>query len=125
MAKRLGYILIVVSMLWLAACGPKPTEAPAPAPAPTPAPAPRAATGERTSGFAITALVMGILGFLVFGPLAILAIIFGAIGISQANKDPNVKGKGMAVTGLVLGIVAIAIWIIAIIFWSTAFWWFY
>jgi ABC-type branched-subunit amino acid transport system substrate-binding protein len=38
--KRLGYILIVVSMLWLAACGPQPTEAPTEAPAaPTEAPA--------------------------------------------------------------------------------------
>jgi ABC-type branched-subunit amino acid transport system substrate-binding protein len=40
MVKRLGYILIVVSMLWLAACGPTPA-APTPVPptkAPTPVP---------------------------------------------------------------------------------------
>lgn len=37
--KRLGYLLIVVSMLWLAACGPTPTPAPTQAPAPTKAPA--------------------------------------------------------------------------------------
>jgi len=92
-------------------------------PASAPAPA-RAATGERTSGMAIAALIMGILGLIAFGPLAILAIIFGAIGIGQANKDPNVKGKGMAVAGLVLGIIAVAGWVIAIIFWSTFFWWF-
>ena len=30
MVKRLAYLLIIVSMLWLAACGPTPTEAPAP-----------------------------------------------------------------------------------------------
>ncbi|MBA7621933.1 hypothetical protein ES703_29303 [subsurface metagenome] len=94
------------------------------APAAAPAPAPRAAAGERTSGLAIAALVMGIAAFVVFGPLAVLAIIFGAIGISQANKDPNLKGKGMAVAGLVLGIIAVAGWVIVMIVWSSFFWWF-
>jgi uncharacterized membrane protein YvbJ len=86
------------------------------------------ATGEtRTSGMAVAALVMGILGFIFFGFLGILAIIFGAIGISQINKDPTLKGKGMAVAGLVLGIIGIAggiIWIIAVAIWSAGFWWF-
>jgi uncharacterized membrane protein YvbJ len=86
-----------------------------------PAPAP-AATGERTSGMCVAALVMGILG-LFFNLLAILAIIFGGIGMSQTGKDPNLKGRGMAVAGLVLGIIGIIGWIIAIIWWS-AFWWF-
>jgi uncharacterized membrane protein YvbJ len=91
-------------------------------PAPAPAPTPRAAAGERTSGMAITALIMGILGFFI-NPLAILAVIFGIIGLNQTNKDPSLKGRGMAVAGLVLGIVAIASWVITIIFWSAAFWW--
>ncbi|MBA7578872.1 hypothetical protein ES708_20738 [subsurface metagenome] len=92
------------------------------APAAAPAPAKRAAAGEKTSGFAIAALVMGIVGVIFFGPLAILAIIFGAIGISQIGKDPSLKGRGMAVAGLVLGIIAGAFWIIGLIFWSS-FWW--
>ncbi len=92
--------------------------------APAAAPAKRAAAGEKTSGIAIAALVMGIAAFVVFGPLAILAIIFGAIGISQANKDPSLKGKGMAKAGLVLGIVAVAGWVIVTIVWSSFFWWF-
>ena len=93
------------------------------APAAAPAPAPTRAA-ERTSGMAIAALVIGIAGFVFFGPLSILAIIFGAIGISQINRDPNLKGKGMAVAGLVLGIIAGAFWIIAMIVWSSVFWWF-
>ena len=92
--------------------------------APAAAPAKRAAAGEKTSGIAIAALVMGIAAFVVFGPLAVLAIIFGAIGISQANKDPSLKGKGMAVAGLVLGIIAVAGWVIVMIVWSSFFWWF-
>jgi len=88
----------------------------------TRAPAKTAATGERTSGMAVAALVLGILG------ISILAIIFGAIGISQTNKDPNLKGKGLAVAGLVLGIVGIigtVFWILAAAFWSTTFWWWF
>ncbi|TES91866.1 MAG: zinc ribbon domain-containing protein, partial [Desulfobacteraceae bacterium] len=38
--------------------------------APAAAPAKRAAAGEKTSGIAIAALVMGIAAFVVFGPLA-------------------------------------------------------
>lgn len=89
-----------------------------------PAPRARAVEGERTSGMAIAALIMGILAFLTFGPLAILAIIFGGIGLSQTGKDPTLKGRGMAVAGLVLGIIAGAFWIIAMIVWSSVFWWF-
>jgi uncharacterized membrane protein YvbJ len=81
------------------------------------------ATGGRTSGMAIAALVMGILAFVVFGPLAVLAIVFGALGISQTNKDPALKGKGMAVAGLVMGIIGVAGWIIAVAVWSS-WWWF-
>lgn len=98
-------------------------KAPAAAPAAVPAPARRAAAGGKTSGMAIAALVTGIAAFVVFGPLAVLAIIFGAIGISQANKDPNLKGKGMAVAGLVLGIIAVAGWVIVMVVWSSFFWW--
>jgi hypothetical protein len=95
---------------------------PAPAAAYTPPPS-AAAGGKRTSGMSIAALILGILGIISFWPLSILAIIFGAIGISQINKDPSLKGKGMAMAGLVMGIVAIAVWIlVAVVWWGTLFW---
>jgi uncharacterized membrane protein YvbJ len=110
-------------------CGAALVQPKAPAAAAAPAPTPRAAaTGERTSGMAVAALVMGILGFLFFGLLSILAIIFGGIGISQTNKDPSLKGRGMAVAGLVLGIIGIVggiIWLIVMAVWSTSFWWWF
>jgi hypothetical protein len=84
---------------------------------------------ERTSGIAITALIMGILGIVLVWlptPFGLLAIIFGAVGMSQTGKDPYLKGKGMAVTGLVLGILQFVLWIIFIILWaifaSSVFW---
>jgi hypothetical protein len=58
------------------------------------------------NGMAIAALVCGIIGLLLFWfVLSPLAIIFGAIGISKANKGAS--GKGQAVAGLVLGIIGL------------------
>jgi hypothetical protein len=58
---------------------------------------------RKTSGFAIAALVFGIIGG------ALLAIIFGIIALVQIPKK-NQKGKGMAIAGVVLG----AFWTLAI-----------
>ena len=59
----------------------------------------------RTSGLATASLVLGIIGLFI-GLLAILAIIFGAIALHQTGRDPNLKGRGKAIAGLVLGIIA-------------------
>lgn len=67
---------------------------------------------QRGNGFAVTAFVLGLFGFLVtwipffFGLFLgflpdLLAIIFGIIGIVRANRVG--RGMGLAVTGLVLG----------------------
>ena len=62
------------------------------------------------NGMAVAALVLGIIAVvLCFIPvlnwiLALLGIIFGAVGLSKANKIGG-KGKGFAMTGLILGIV--------------------
>ncbi len=76
----------------------------------------------RTSGLAIASLVLGIVGIFI-NFLSILAIIFGAIAMGQTGRNPNLKGRGMAVAGLVLGIIVAAFWIIIIIFVGSAFWW--
>ena len=58
---------------------------------------------QKTDVVSIIALVAGILG--VFLPLVnIAAIILGAIGMSRTSKQ-GVGGKGLAISGLVLGIV--------------------
>lgn len=67
---------------------------------------------QRTNGLAITSLVTGIVGFICCGPLAIVAIVTGFIGKNQIDKDPNQKGRGLAIAGIVIGIVAIAFAII-------------
>lgn len=60
-------------------------------------------------GFAITSLVLGILGLFVLGILfGPLAIIFGAIGLNRGEG-------GMAVAGLILGIVDLLLWLILLL----------
>lgn len=58
------------------------------------------------NGMAVAGLVCGIIGLLIFwfilGPLA---IIFGGIGLSRANK--GAPHRGMAIAGVVLGIIAV------------------
>ncbi|MFE1173198.1 DUF4190 domain-containing protein [Streptomyces sp. NPDC058773] len=73
-------------------------------PAPTPAP-------QSRNGMGLTALVLGIVG-VVLGLLvilfwlswlpALLAVVFGSIGLSQARRG-RATNKGMALTGVVLG----------------------
>jgi Domain of unknown function (DUF4190) len=62
----------------------------------------------RTSAAAVASLVMGLLGCLPF-VTGILAIITGIIGIAVTGR-PDVRGRGVAVAGLILGIVSLLSW---------------
>ncbi|HEU0031944.1 MAG TPA: DUF4190 domain-containing protein [Kofleriaceae bacterium] len=61
------------------------------------------------NGLAIAGMVLGIIGLVLFWVpflswvLALLAIVFGAIGMNKAKRV--MRGKGMAMTGLILGII--------------------
>jgi type IV pilus assembly protein PilA len=68
---------------------------------------PVAAGPHKTSGLAIASLVLGI--FLFF-PLSIPAIIVGHIALSQIKKSAGgIGGRGLAIAGLVLGYLGIAL----------------
>jgi hypothetical protein len=55
------------------------------------------------SGLAITSLVLGILTYCLFIP-AIPAIITGHMALGRIRREPDkIGGKGLAITGLVLG----------------------
>src|SRR3954469_221146 len=78
--------------------------------------APQAApqAGTRSNGLAIASLVCGIVGLLVFSIiLGPLAIIFGAIGLNQANRGAS--HRTMAIWGLALGVVDVVLWIIFLV----------
>ncbi len=69
--------------------------------------------GNRTSGFAIAALILGI--FSIFIPiLGIVAIILGVVAITKISKDPTTSGKGLAIAGIVLGFISIVIGVIVL-----------
>lgn len=90
----------------------------------TPPPAYRQPAAKK-QGMAVASMVLGIITILIFWipvvgwlmgfVMALLAIVLGAVANSQASKKPEeFGGKGMAITGLVLGIVAIAL---TLLFW--------
>jgi len=58
-----------------------------------------------TSGLAIASMVLGIIGG------AILSIIFGFVALSQIKKR-NLRGRGMAIAGVVLGFVWSVIYVV-------------
>ncbi len=66
---------------------------------------------QESKGLSIASMVLGIISVVLFCiwyisiPCAILAIIFGIVGMKKG-------GKGMGIAGLVLGIVAVAILVI-------------
>ena len=113
---------------------PPPTEPPAaPPPAPSPgapppppgyaAPAQPAPygyqtqpVGQRTSGKAVAALVLGIAGWLV-APfiLSVLGIVFGALARKEIANNPALGGRGMANWGFWLSITGLAAWVVLII----------
>jgi uncharacterized protein DUF4190 len=108
---------------------PPPTEPEPPAAAPAaPAPAaPGAAqpapygygtqpVGQRTSGKAVAALVLGIAGWLV-APfiLSVLGIVFGALARKEIANNPALGGRGMANWGFWLSITGLAAWVVLIV----------
>ena len=92
---------------------------PAPYGAPAYGPPPNAPYGyspyapaQRTNGFAVASMVLGILWIYWIG--SILAIIFGFIAMSQI-KERNQAGKGMATAGLILGFIGIGTLVLVIL----------
>jgi len=83
----------------------------------TPAPDPAVAFGllPETSGKAIFSLVSSFFGL--FLPFALVAVIFGHLSLSEIRKSPGrLKGRGLAITGLVLGYLGVVATIAFIIF---------
>jgi len=66
---------------------------------------------ERTSIMAILSLVMGVLGccVLVTAPIGLLLGIFGLVVTGKSNG--RVGGKGLAIGGIIVSILSMAIWV--------------
>lgn len=73
--------------------------------------------GFAYNGFAIASLACGVLALIPYYSaflFGVLAIVFGAIALKRIRQNPEYKGRGMAIAGLVCGIVAIAIILLAL-----------
>jgi hypothetical protein len=102
------------------AAGAAPAGAPFGAPAAAPRPYRPMGGGyavQKPCGMATASLVLGLISLLCGGIVAILAVVFGAVALSQIGKNPNLTGKGSATAGIILGIVGFIVGIIATIFW--------
>jgi len=98
-----------------------------PPPAPVWQPPAPPAYAQQSNGLATAAMVVGIIsvtvGWLCLGPIpGIVAIIMGAIALSQIKKMPNrFGGKSMAVVGVVTGSVTVAIYAGLLLFYFVLF----
>jgi hypothetical protein len=68
-------------------------------------------TSNKTNGFAVASLVLGIVWL--WGTGSILAIIFGFIATNQI-KERREKGSGMAKAGIILGVIGIIILVVTL-----------
>lgn len=76
----------------------------------------------RTEPLAIWSLVLGIMGLLCCGFIvAVPGVICGHFAISKIRKEPNLGGTGLAIAGLVIGYVAIVVWVIWLFLFGAGF----
>jgi hypothetical protein len=67
--------------------------------------APAPGTRPGTSGFAIASLVFGIIGGI------LLSVSFGIVALVKIRGNPQLRGKGMAIAGLILS----GLWLVLVI----------
>lgn len=74
------------------------------------------ATAKRSNGKALTSMILGICGLVLFGViLGVIALVFALIARNEidAENPPTSRNRGQATAGLVLGIIDIVF----------GFWW--
>ena len=75
-----------------------------------------AAPAPSLSGWALTSMICGIFALVITQPItAILAIIFGYMALNEVKKSGGqVDGHGMAVAGIVMGFIGLALCVVII-----------
>lgn len=87
--------------------------------APTPPPAPDAAQSGGKKGFAIAALVLGILSLCASvrwfcgGPISVAGIVMGVLGMKSSARKMAIAGLILSAIGLVLLVVVIIIGLVS------------
>ena len=101
------------------AASPDPTVPAVPIPAAVATPTPPMPAAASTNGFAVASLVLGVVGVVLtlafrLGLISdVLAVVFGALGMSKAREGaPN---GGLAKAGLILGLVGLGLLLLLLI----------
>jgi hypothetical protein len=91
---------------------PLPPAAPGPRAAPLPPGAvPQEGQGAKTSGLAIASFVIAMLGIVCAGMvLGVAAITLGGLALRAISRQADLKGRGLAMAGLLTGIVEVVAW---------------
>jgi len=74
-----------------------------------------APVAPQTNGLAVTSLVLGILSFFTNILTGIPAVITGHMALGRIKQNPAMSGRGLAITGLVLGYLSIAFFVVIIL----------
>src|SRR5208282_607995 len=76
--------------------------------APPPLPSTAPPLPAKTSGLAVTSLVLGILGLFTFGITALFGLILGIIALVKAKQSRNAPGvNGIALAGVIVSAVVV------------------
>jgi hypothetical protein len=94
----------------------------APQVSPVPAPVAPMALGpqKKTEPLAIMALVFGVMGLLgfccgLFLAAAVAGIVCGHLALSKIKANPELEGHGLALSGMIIGYVAVGVWVILLL----------
>lgn len=74
--------------------------------------------GGGTDGTAIAGVVLSVIGLLACAPLAIVGLILGYSSRNKAQATPGAS-TGAATAAIVIGWIAIVLWVIGSVFWFT------
>lgn len=69
---------------------------------------------NRVNGLATASLVLSCLSFLLGPFTCIPGIVCGHIALNQCNRDPALPGRPMAVAGLIIGYIVLAVIVIVL-----------
>ncbi|MBE0429495.1 MAG: DUF4190 domain-containing protein [Thermoleophilia bacterium] len=68
---------------------------------------------DKAGGLAIASLVFSLVGLLCCGVASIAGIILGAVELGRINRgESSVKGRGLALAGIIIGAVVIGLWLL-------------
>ena len=71
---------------------------------------------SRTERLAVWSLVLSLLSLVFCGLiLGIPGVICGHLALSKIRKTPDLQGGGLAISGVIVGYVAIALWLIYLV----------